>query len=121
MKGIIEAEEARLEKMRIELIQREKQVRLEVKSVYQDVANDKERMDILERRVTVRRKTLERMESIMDKPILSQKYPRLAGIAFDDVIRAREDYTAAQKNYFDQKRNYMLARENLRQRMGVVE
>lgn len=121
VKGIIEAEEARLEKMRIGLRQREKQIRLEVKNAYQDVADDKERMDIQERRVTVKRKTLERMEDIMDKPILSQKYPRLAGIAFDDVIRAREDYTAAQKNYFDQKRNYMLARETLRRRMGVVE
>ena len=121
VKGIMETEKARLEKLGIELLQREKQIRLQVKSVYQDVADEKERMDILERTVTFRRKTLERMEAIMETPVISQKYPHLAGITFDDVIRARENYTNAQKNYFDQKRSYVMARENLRQSMGVVQ
>ena len=121
MKGIREAEQARLEALRIELLRREKQIRLEVRKAYQDVADDKESMEILERRVTFRRETLERMEAIMETPVISQKYPHLAGITFDDVISAREEYTNAQKIYFDQKRNYMQARENLRQKMGIVE
>ncbi|MFC1714479.1 TolC family protein [Candidatus Poribacteria bacterium] len=121
VKGIVEAEQARLAALRIELLRREKQIRLEVRRAYQDVADDKENMEILERRVTFRRKTLERMEAIMETPVISQKYPHLAGITFDDVIRAREDYTNAQKGYFDQKRRYMQARENLRQKMGIVE
>ena len=121
VKGIREAEQARLEALRIELLRREKQIRLEVRKAYQDVADDKENMEILERRVTFRRETLERMEAIMETPVISQKYPHLAGITFDDVISAREEYTNAQKIYFDQKRNYMQARENLRQKMGIVE
>ena len=121
VKGIMEAEQARLAARRIELLRREKQVRLEVRKAYQGVADEKESMEIRERRVVFRRKTLERMEAIMETPVISQKYPHLAGITFDDIIRARENYTEAQKIYFDQKRKYMLARENLRQKMGVVE
>jgi hypothetical protein len=81
----------------------------------------KELMDLRSAEVILRRKTLERMEAIMETPVISQKYPRLAGITFDDVIKARETYTDAQKSYFDQRLNYMLAREDLRRKMGIVE
>ncbi len=121
VKGIMEAERALLEKLRIELLQREKQIRLEVRNAYQSVDDEKELMDILERVVTFRRKTLERMEAIMETPVISQKYPHLAGITFEDVIRSRENYTEAQRDYFAQKRKYMLAREELRQKMGIIE
>lgn len=121
VKGLVETEKARTEKLRIELLQKEKQIRLEVKRAFQDIADSKENMEILARIVVFREKTLERMEAITLNPVISQKYPHLAGITFDDVINARENYTEAQKNYFSQKRNYMLARENLRQKMGVIE
>ena len=114
-------EKARLERLRIELLQKEKQIRLGARNAYQEVANTKENMDILGKVVTLRRKTLEGMEVIIENPVMSQKYPRLAGISFDDVIRAREQYTEAQRDYFAQKRNYMLAREDLRQKMGIIE
>jgi outer membrane protein TolC len=117
----MQEEKARLEKLRTELLQKEKQIRLEVRDANRNVANDKENMDIQNKVVTLRRKTLERMEAIMETPVISQKYPRLAGITFDDVIRAREDYTEAQKSYFAQKRNYMQAREDLRQKMGLAK
>lgn len=120
IKGVMEEENARLESLKLNLIQQEKQVRLEVRSAYQEMVNEKENMDIQSRLVTLRRKTLERMEAIMETPVISEKYPRLAGITFDDVIRAREDYTEAQRLYFAQKRNYMIAREKLRQVMGVT-
>ena len=120
VKGIMQEEKARLEKLVIELRQKEKQIRLEARGAYQEVANAKENMDILEKVVILRRKTLERMEAIMDTPVISQKYPRLAGITFDDIIRAREEYTDAQRSYFAQKRNYMLAQENLRRKMGII-
>ena len=121
VKGIMQEQKARLEKLRTGLLQGEKEIRLEVRVAYQEVADTKENMDILDKVVTLRRKTLERMEAIMETPIISQKYPRLAGITFDDVMRAREEYTEAQRSYFAQKRNYMLARESLRQKMGVAE
>ena len=117
----MQEEEARLKKLTIELLQKEKQIRLEVRNAYQEVDNAKEKMDIQGKVLTLSRKTLERMEAIMETPVISQKYPHLAGITFDDVLRAREDYTDAQTSYFDQKRNYMLAREDLRQKMGIVE
>jgi len=120
IKGVMEEENARLESLKLNMIQQEKQIRLEVRSAYQDMVNEKENMDIQSRLVTLRRKTLERMESIMETPVISEKYPRLAGITFDDVIRAREDYTEAQRLYFAQKRNYMIAREKLRQVMGIT-
>lgn len=120
VKGIMQEEKARLEKLIIELRQKEKQIRLEARGAYQEVANAKENMDILEKVVILRRKTLERMEAIMDTPVISQKYPRLAGITFDDIIRAREEYTDAQRSYFAQKRNYMLAQETLRRKMGII-
>jgi len=121
VKGLIQGEEARLERLRIGLLQKEKQIRLEVRNAYREVADKKELMDIRSAEVILRRKTLERMEAIMETPVISQKYPRLAGITFDDVIRARESYTDAQKSYFDQRLNYMLAREDLRRKMGIVE
>ena len=121
VKGVMQEEEARLKKLTIELLQEEKQIRLEVRNAYQEVDNAKEKMDIQGKVLTLSRKTLERMEAIMETPVISQKYPHLAGITFDDVLRAREDYTDAQTSYFDQKRNYMLAREDLRQKMGIVE
>jgi len=121
VKGIMQEEKARLEKLKIELLQKEKQIRLEVRDAYMEVANAKENMDIQNKVLTLRDKTLERMEAIMETPIISQKYPHLAGISFDDVIRAREQYTEAQTAYFAEKRNYMLAREDLRQKMGIIE
>ena len=51
----------------------------------------------------------------------------VAGRVFDDamalcdVLLSREEYTDAQKNFFAQKRVYMLARENLRQKMGIAK
>jgi outer membrane protein TolC len=121
VKGIMQEEKARLEKLKIELLQKEKRIRLEVRDAYEEVANTKENMDIQNRVLTLRDKTLERMEAIMETPIISQKYPHLAGISFDDVIRAREQYTDAQTAYFAEKRNYMMAREDLRQKMGIIE
>lgn len=121
LKGIMQEEKARLEKLKLEAIQKEKQIRWEIRSAYEDVANKKENMDVQEKVVTVRRKTLESMEAIVETPIISQKYPRLAGITFDDVIRAREQYTEDQKSYFAKKQDYMMARENLLQKMGFVE
>jgi len=121
VKGIMQEEEARLEKLKIELLQKGKQIRLEVRDAYAEVANAKEDMDIQAKVLTLRSKTLERMEAIMETPIISQKYPHLAGISFDDVIRAREQYTEAQTLYFAQKQDYMLAREDLRQKMGTIE
>jgi len=121
VKGIMQMEQARLDKLKTELLQREKRIRLEIRQAYYQVADFKENMDIKNRVVTLREKTLTRMEAIMETPVISQKYPHLAGITFDDVIRAREQYTDAQKDYFAQRRNYMLARENLRQKMGMAE
>jgi outer membrane protein TolC len=121
VKGMMQSEEAILEKLKIEFLQKEKQIRLEVRNAYKEVANAKENMDIQEKMLTLSRKTLERMEAIMETPVISQKYPHLAGITFDDVLRAREDYADAQTTYFAQKRNYMEARENLRQKMGIIE
>ncbi|MBD3182163.1 hypothetical protein GF312_07720 [Candidatus Poribacteria bacterium] len=120
IKGIMDEEKARLEKLIIEIRQMEKSIRLEVRNTFEEVANQKENMNILEKVVILRRKTLERMEAIMETPVISQKYPRLAGITFDDVIRAREDYTEAQRSYFAQKRSYMMERENLRRIMGIT-
>ncbi len=119
VKGIMQTEEALLEKLKIELVRKEKQIRLEVKRTYQDVADQKERMDIMERKVLLRGETVEGMEFIMENPPRGEKYRYLV-VDFVDVIKAREDYLQAQKNYFDQKRIYMLARENLRQAMGVI-
>ena len=121
VKGIMQTEQARLGKLKTELLQREKRVRLEVRQAYHQVADQKENMEIKQKVVTLREKTLTRMEAIMETPVISQKYPHLAGITFDDVIRAREQYTDAQRDYFAQRRNYMLAQENLRQNMGLVE
>ena len=121
VKGVMQEEKARLEGLKIKLLQNEKQIRLEVRDAYREVANEKENMDIKSKIVILRRKTLERMEAIMETPVISQKYPHLAGITFDDVMRAREDYTDAQRDYFAQKRNYMMAREDLRRKMGIIE
>jgi len=121
VKGIMQMEQARLKRLETELLQREKRIRLEVRQAYHQVADQKENMEIKERVVTLREKTLTRMEAIMETPVISQKYPHLAGITFDDVIRAREQYTDAQRDYFAQRRNYMLAQEDLRQKMGLIE
>ena len=120
VKGVMQAEKALLEKLKIELVRKEKQIRLEVKSAYHNVADQKERMDILERKVLFRGETVEGMEFIMENPPRGEKYRYLV-VDFVDVIEARENYMQAQKNYFDQKRIYTLARENLRQTMGVIK
>jgi outer membrane protein TolC len=121
VKGIMQIEQAILERLNIESAQKEKEIRLEVRNTYQEVANAGERMNIQAKVLNLSRRTLERMEAIMETPVISQKYPHLAGITFDDVLQAREDYTEAQTNYFGQKSNYMLARENLRRTMGIIE
>ena len=96
----MEQEKARLESLNIELLRQAKQIRLEVRNAYQDVDNAEENMQIQAKVLELRDKTLSRMEAIMESPVISQKYPHLAGISFDDVINAREQYTEAQTAYF---------------------
>ena len=116
--GHRDAERAELSRLQLELINLQKQIRVEVHRAYREVANAKERMEIEDKRVQIFEQRLRTIERVLDEGL---DLPSYRGLTFDDAFEAQAQFTEAQRVFYRARRDYAEAKENLREEMGWIE
>ena len=116
--GYRDAERAELSHLQLELIDLQKQIRVEIHRAYREVANAKERMEIEGKRVQIFEQRLRTIERVLDEGL---DLPSYRGLTFDDAFEAQAQFTEAQRVFYRARRDYAEAKENLREVMGWIE
>ena len=116
--GHRDVERAELSRLELELIDLQKQIRVEVRRTYREVANAKERMEIEEKRVHIFEQRLRTIERVLDEGL---DLPSYRGLTFDDAFEAQAQFTEAQRVFYRARRDHADAKENLREAMGWIE
>ena len=116
--GHQDAERAELFRLELELIELQKQIRVEVHRAYREVANAKERMEIEGKRVQIFEQRLRTIERVIDEGL---DLPSYRGLTFDDAFEAQAQFTEAQRVFYRVRRDYAEAKEQLREAMGWIE
>ena len=116
--GHQDVERAELSRLQLELIDLQKQIRVEVRRTYREVANAKERMEIEEKRVQIFEQRLRTIERVLDEGL---DLPSYRGLTFDDAFEAQAQFTEAQRVFYRARRDHAEAKENLREAMGWRE
>lgn len=116
--GYRDAERAELSRLQLELIDLQKQIRVEVHRAYQEVTNAKERMEIEDKRVQIFEQRLRTIERVLDEGL---DLPSYRGLTFDDAFEAQAQFTEAQRVFYRARRDYAAAKEQLRETMGWIE
>ena len=111
--GMYRIQRARLERLILELERRRNRVALEVTNAFYALLSHKEQMEIEEKRAQVTRERLEIIESLIELPVQSF-------LTFDDILRQRQAFVQAQKRYFQERFNYVMAGEDLRKTIGRI-
>lgn len=117
-KELKRVEQAELNRLLFKKRELEKAITLEVQRAYRDVATAKERVEIEQKVVEIRRENLRLIEALLETAQESEQYRSLT---FDDVITARAAFTEAQRIYFQARREYAKAKETLLRAIGVIE
>ena len=113
-----DAEQAELFHLQLELIDLQKQIRVEVHRAYREVANAKERMEIEDKRVQIFEQRLRTIERVLDEGL---DFPSYRGLTFDDAFEAQAQFTEVQRVFYRTRRDHADAKENLREAMGWTE
>ena len=113
--GRQKAERAELSRLQLELIDLQKQIRVEVRRAYREVANARERMEIEEKRVQIFEQRLRTIERVLDEGL---DLPSYRGLTFDDAFQAQAEFTEAQRVFYRTRRDYAAAKEQLREVLG---
>ncbi|MDE0297360.1 MAG: TolC family protein [Candidatus Poribacteria bacterium] len=113
--GRQEAGRAELSRLQLELMALRKQIRVEVRRAYREVANAKERTEIEEKRVQIFEQRLRTIERVLDEGL---DLPSYRGLTFDDAFQAQAEFTEAQRVFYRTRRDYAAAKENLREMSG---
>lgn len=113
--GHQEAERAELSRLQLEYIDLQKQIRVEVRRAYREVANARERMEIEEKRVQIFEQRLRTIERVLDEGL---DLPSYRGLTFDDAFQAQAEFTEAQRVFYRTRRDYAAAKEQLRKVLG---
>lgn len=117
-KELKRVEQAELNRLLFKKRELEKAITLEVQRAYRDVATAKERVEIEQKVVEIRRENLRLIEALLETAQESEQYRSLT---FDDVITARAAFTEAQRIYFQARREYAKAKETLLRAIGVID
>ena len=115
---IRDAERAEFSRLQLELVDLQKQIRVEVHRAYQEVTNAKERMEIEDKRVQIFEQRLRTIERVLDEGL---DLPSYRGLTFDDAFEAQAQFTEAQRVFYRARRDYAEAKEQLRKTMGWIE
>ena len=113
--GRQKAEHAELSRLQLELIDLQKQIRVEVRRAYREVANARERMEIEEKRVQIFEQRLRTIERVLDEGL---DLPSYRGLTFDDAFQAQAEFTEAQRVFYRTRRDHAAAKEQLREVLG---
>ena len=110
---------AELERLQLEYIEKTKSIRVEVRRDYRAVANAKERMEIEEKRVRIREQHLRTIERVLDE--VTVEIPGYQGLTYNDAFQTQAQFTEAQRVYYQARRDYAKAKEQLRETMQWIE
>ena len=113
--GRQKAERAELSRLQLDYIDLQKQIRVEVRRAYREVANARERMEIEEMRVQIFEQRLRTIERVLDEGL---DLPSYRGLTFDDAFQAQAEFTEAQRVFYRTRRDYAAAKEQLRDVLG---
>ncbi len=110
---------AELDRLQLEYIEITKSIRVEVRRVYRAVANAKERMEIEEKRVRIFEQQLRTIERVLEE--ITVEIPGYQGLTYNDAFQAQAQFTEAQRIYYQARRDYAKAKEQLRETMQWIE
>ncbi len=110
---------AELERLQLEYTEKTKLIRVAVRRDYRAVANAKERIEIEEKRLEIRKQQLRTIERVLDE--VTFDIPGYQGLTFNDAFQAQAQFTEAQRVFYQARRNYAAAKEKLRETMEWIE
>ena len=113
------AELAELERLQLEYTEKSKLIRVAVRRDYRAVANAKERMEIEQQRLKIRGQQLRTIERVLDE--ITFDIPGYQGLTFNDAFQAQAQFTETQRVFYQARRNYAAAKEQLRETMQWIE
>ena len=110
---------AELERLQLEYTEKTKLIRVAVRRDYRAVANAKERMEIEEKRLSIREEQLRTIERVLDA--VRFDIPGYQGLTFNDAFQSQAQFTEAQRVFYQARRDYAEAKERLRETMQWIE
>ena len=112
---------AELERLHLEYTEKTKLIRVAVRRDYRAVANAKERMEIEEKRLSIRQQQLRTIERVLDEVTFDIPIPGYQGLTFNDAFQSQAQFTEAQRVFYQARRDYAQAKEKLRETMEWIE
>lgn len=112
---------AELERLQLEYTEKTKLIRVAVRRDYRAVANAKERMEIEEKRLSIRQQQLRTIERVLDEVTFDIPIPGYQGLTFNDAFQSQAQFTEAQRVFYQARRDYAQAKEKLRETMQWIE
>jgi outer membrane protein TolC len=113
------AELAELERLQFAYGEKTKLIRVAVRRDYRAVANAKERMEIEAQRLEIRERYLRTIERVLDE--VTFDIPGYQGLTFNDAFQAQAQFTETQRVFYQARRDYARAKEQLRETMQWIE
>ena len=113
------AELAELERLQFAYAEKTKLIRVAVRRDYRAVANAKERMEIEQQRLRIREQYLRTIERVLDE--VTFDIPGYQGLTFNDAFQAQAQFTETQRVFYQARRDYARAKEQLRETMEWIE
>ena len=110
---------AELERLQLEYTEKTKLIRVAVRRDYRAVANAKERMEIEQKRLRIRQQQLRTIERVLDE--IEFDIPGYQGLTFNDAFQAQAQFTETQRVFYQARRDYAKAKEQLRETMEWIE
>ena len=110
---------AELERLQLEYTEETKLIRVAVRRDYRAVANAKERMEIEQKRLSIREEQLRTIERVLDA--VRFDIPGYQGLTFNDAFQSQAQFTEAQRVFYQARRDYAQAKEKLRETMQWIE
>ena len=114
-----DVELAELERLQFEYTEKTKLIRVAVRRDYRAVANAKERMEIEQQRLRIREQYLRTIEHVLDE--VTFDIPGYQGLTFNDAFQAQAQFTETQRVFYQARRNYAAAKEQLRETMQWID
>ncbi len=112
--GVLKQERAKLRRLVYDLEKKRNEIELEVADAFYSLRGAKEQLEIKRRSAQIKKTRLEVIEAKIELPIESY-------LTYDDILRQRQNFVAAQKAYFDERFNHVMTGEALRKAMGSME
>ena len=118
-KNLRSRELAELERLQLVYVEKTKSIRVEVRRGYRAVANAKERMEIEETRVRIFEQRLRTIERVLDE--VTVEIPGYQNLTYNDAFQTQAQFTEAQRVFYQTRRDYAKAKEQLRETMQWIK